>query len=319
MPEDGSTDTAHDPVMLEQICSILDPKAGQVAADCTVGLGGHAAVIGSRLGSGGTLVIGDTDRGNLELASGRLSGTVDCTLRPIHCNFAGIGREMVKMGLRADCVLADLGYCSNQVDDASRGLSFQSDGPLDMRLDNSRGMTAADLVASLDVDELTELIRSLGEEPLARRIAQNLVRHRLQGPISTTAQLVEIVRESYGSRARSSRMHPATKTFMALRIAVNDELSALESLLEDVLQQATLARDGVDDGRWLQDGARVAILSFHSLEDRRVKRCFAEGARRGLLVPLTQKPVEASEEEIRGNHRSRSAKLRAAMVGTRDL
>ncbi len=219
--------------------------------------------------------------------------------------------------MKADVVLADLGFSSTQMDDPGRGFSFMADGPLDMRLDPTSGATAAELLRSLPERELVELLFRVGEEPMARRIARKVVEFRGREPIESTAQLARLVREAYGPRAHSSRLHPATRTFMALRIAVNDELGALRSLLQSVRLGAEAAGHEADDG-WLRGGARVGIISFHSLEDRLVKHSFVDMARDGLVEVRTRKPVVSSDEESAENPRARSAKLRVvrvAMVG----
>jgi 16S rRNA (cytosine1402-N4)-methyltransferase len=196
------------------------------------------------------------------------------------------------------------------MDDPERGMSFRADGPLDMRFDPAASTTAADLLATLTERELADLIFEYGEEPLARKIARKLAQSRERMPIQTTAELARLVLEAYGTRARSSRMHPATRTFMALRIAVNDELGSLRTLL-DAIESGANAAGG---GGWLNVGARVGIISFHSLEDRMVKRAFAGLAKRGLVTALTRKPVTAGAQEVQANARSRSAKLRAVRI-----
>ena len=196
--------------------------------------------------------------------------------------------------------------------EARRGFSFQADGPLDMRYDPDGPVTAADLLRSCTEAELADLIRRYGEEPLAPKIARKLVQTRKDQPIQTTAQLVQVVQEAYGSRrARKSRLHPATRTFMALRIAVNDELAALEALMDQVIDGAAK----VGEGGWLNSGARVAVISFHSLEDRIVKRAFVRLAEGGLGTRLTKRPITAGADEVAANPRARSAKLRVATVG----
>jgi 16S rRNA (cytosine1402-N4)-methyltransferase len=184
-----------------------------------------------------------------------------------------------------------LGFASTQVDDPARGLAFSQDGPLDMRLDPTKGETAAQLVARLDERELADIIFHYGEDPFARRIARNIAQTRARVPISTTGQLASLVRESYGARASSSRLHPATRTFMALRIAVNDELGALEGLVAAVRDAAHAAASG--SPTWI------------------VKRAFAQVVDAGWAEPITRKPVEASATEVAANPRARSAKLRA--------
>ena len=252
----------------------------------------------------------DLDAGNLERATTQAGGA-GARFIPLHGSFVQAPHQLTKLGLRADVVLADLGFSSNQMDDPSRGFSFGEDGPLDMRLDRSGGLSAADLVNQSDEAELANIIYRLGEDPYARKIARKLVQSRQVEPIRTTAELARLVTEAYGPRAHSSRMHPATRTFMALRIAVNDELGALRGLLEQVTRGAEQA----GSGGWLNSGARVAIISFHSLEDRLVKQSFAELAKRDLATALTRKPVGPSEMEVRSNPRSRSAKLRVVRIG----
>lgn len=207
-------------------------------------------------------------------------------------------------------VLADLGFSSNQVETAGRGFSFQRDGPLDMRLDPTSPVTAADLVASTPERELARLIREFGDEPAAGKIARKLVDSRRSGPISTTGQLAELIRSVVGRRPGS--IDPATKTFQALRIAVNDELGSLSSLLAAVERGARVAASG--GAGWLNQGARVAIISFHSLEDRLVKQGFASLVAAGAALALTRRPMEGSESEVAENPRARSAKLRGIQV-----
>jgi 16S rRNA (cytosine1402-N4)-methyltransferase len=230
----------------------------------------------------------------------------------VHGSFVSVGRELEARGLSANMVLADLGFASTQVDDAERGLSFMRDGPLDMRLDSSAGMTAAELLATAGERDLADLISRFGEEPLARRIAAKIVASRAVAPIKTTAQLAELVRESYGSRAHASRMHPATKTFQALRIAVNDEMGALDALLDSIQRAAERTHDGRPS--WLAPGARIAIIGFHSLEDRLVKQAFADLRKSGLASEILSGAVVATDNEAAVNPRARSAKLRAVMV-----
>lgn len=299
----------HRPVLAAEVLRELDPKPGESLVDCTAGLGGHARLIAERLGSSGRVLLLDVDPLNLERATAALS-SLDAGPRvdAARANFGAVEAIAQRSGVRADLVLADLGFSSNQMSDPARGLSFNADGPLDMRLDPSLAGTAADLVNGLPERRLADLIFELGEEPMARRIARRIVEGRQHEPIARTAQLAQLVREAYGSRAAASRMNPATRTFMALRIAVNDELGALRRLLESIERGAAAA--GGDQG-WLSPGARVGIISFHSLEDRMVKRSFrAIAAAAGDRVEVSRKPIEASGEECAGNARSRSAKLR---------
>jgi 16S rRNA (cytosine1402-N4)-methyltransferase len=295
--------------------------------DCTAGRGGHAVALAKAVGPTGRIVLFDVDAENLAYAADRVRREAGCEPLAIRSSFAGVAESLRRLGgetvVKADVVLADLGFSSTQMDDPGRGFSFMADGPLDMRLDPTSGVTAAELLRSLPERELAELIFRVGEEPMARRIARKVVELRGREPIESTAQLARLVREAYGPRAHRSRLHPATRTFMALRIAVNDELGALRSLLQSVRLGAQAAVHGTSDGRsafdgWLRPGARVGIISFHSLEDRLVKHGFVDMAREGLVEVRTRKPVVSSERESAENPRARSAKLRVvrvAMVG----
>lgn len=301
----------HIPVLIEAVSAALTPAPNETFVDCTAGLGGHAAVIGATLGSGGMVILNDADPGNLTRAEAhvRTAITPAPRIRRFHGNFADIPRRLLETDLAADLVLADLGFASSQMDDASRGLSFSRDGPLDMRFDPSSPVTAAELVASLPEAELARLIFEFGEDREARRIARKLVDSRSLAPIQTTGQLADIVRSAVGRRPGHDAIDPATRTFQALRIAVNDELGSLGALLAAIERGASdLA---AEKKSWLRPGARVAIITFHSLEDRPVKRAFAGLVRSGLATHATPKPVEATDAELSRNPRSRSAKLRA--------
>ncbi len=298
-------DLDHRPVLPAETLDLLDPQPGETMVDCTVGQGGHAAGLSASLGAAGTIIGFDVDPGALAVAADRLRET-PAAFEPVRDNFVRVAHHMARLDRRADVVLADLGFSSHQMADPARGLSFGHDGPLDMRLDPDGPVTAAELVATMPEQELADVISQYGQEPLARKIARLVVQTRGHGPITSTTQLADIVVEAYGNRARSSRRHPATRTFMALRIAVNDELAALEALLGHIADGAAEA----GRGGWLSAGARIAIISFHSLEDRMVKRAFAQLAERGLAERLTRRPVTAGDEEVAVNPRSRSAKLR---------
>ncbi len=303
------SDVGHIPVLPKEVNALLKPKDGEVIVDLTAGRGGHAFALAKRAGSNSSVVLFDLDQTNLEFASKRIE-SLGVQVHPVHANFATAASVLSNLDLRADCVLADLGFASNQMDDPERGLSFMVDGPLDMRLNPTSRTTAADIIQTTPEKELADLIYYLGEEPYSRRIAQKIVQEREKEPILSTVHLAQIVRDAYGARARSSRLNPATRTFMALRIAVNDELSALDALLEDV----EMGCRKIGEGGWLNHGARVAVISFHSLEDRRVKHTFVALEKNGLATRLTRKPTRASEEEIAMNTRSRPAKLRAVSV-----
>ncbi|MEE8247075.1 MAG: 16S rRNA (cytosine(1402)-N(4))-methyltransferase RsmH [Alphaproteobacteria bacterium] len=299
----------HIPVLLEATLDALGPRPGQVAVDLTAGRGGHAVALAEAVDPGGRVIGFDLDPESLDFTVRRLEGA-GVPFVPIRESFVLAAQRVVEHGLRADVVLADLGVSSHQLDRPQAGFSCTSDGPLDMRYDPKGPVTAADLLASLDEDELARLIAEYGEDPLARKIARKLAQTRRTEPIRSTARLARLVRESYGPRARYSRLHPATRTFMALRIAVNDELGALRCLLEQVVRGA----EALQKGSWLAVQARVAVISFHSLEDRLVKRAFADLARRGLATRITKRPLTASEAEVRDNPRSRSAKLRVVRI-----
>jgi len=297
----------HIPVLLDEVLATLDPKPGDTMLDCTAGLGGHSAAIAPALGPGGTVALVDLDEANLERAAERVRSLPEApSVVPLHANFAEAPRLLVERGLSADLLLADLGFASNQIEQGERGFSFQREGPLDMRLDPSRGPTAADLVATLSEEELGEIIRDFGEERRWRQVARKVVGERQLRPIATTLDLARIVRAVVGSGG--PRIDPATRTFQALRIAVNDELGSLDALLESIRRTAGGAAPAE---RWLAAGARVALITFHSLEDRRVKQAFADLTKRRLATDLTRRPVIASEAEAATNPRSRSAKLRA--------
>lgn len=309
-------DSGHLPVMPAEVLEALAPVAGETVVDCTAGRGGHAALLAERIGRSGTLVLMDADRGNLEFASERvraLSGAPRVV--PVHARFERVGMELGRLGLRADGLLADLGFASTQMDDPARGFSFSRPGPLDMRLDTSEGLTAESLLAEIPERELADLIFELGEDPFARRIARSIVDRRREQPLRTTQDLADAVVRAYGPRARHSRMHPATRTFMAIRIAVNRELECLDNLLDGLGGALSHLHRG--EGTWLGANARLAFLSFHSLEDRCIKRAMVDWDRQGWATRLHRKPAVAGETEHLHNPRSRSAKLRAVRVQPR--
>lgn len=285
----------HIPVLPAEVLHYLDPQPGRIIVDATVGVGGHARLIAEKLGQGGKLIGLDQDPGMLELARERLHG-MNATL--VHANFEDLVEVLQKLQIGpVDGILADLGFCSDQLARDERGLSFQHDGPLDMRLDPSRGEPASALVRRLHEKELADLFWQLGEERFSRRIARKVVEARQRTPIVTTGQLADLVR-SCVPRSKGHAIDPATRVFQALRIAVNDELGALERFLEALPD-------------CLKPGGRAVVISFHSLEDRRAKQAFKN---RAIFEELTRKPVVAQEEEIRNNPRARSAKLRAARI-----
>jgi 16S rRNA (cytosine1402-N4)-methyltransferase len=319
----------HIPVLPVEVLAALSPQPGQVAIDCTAGLGGHAEAIARAVGPTGTVLLCDLDAGNLARAADRLrsipaagaggggggggegGGGGPPKVLTHHGSFAEAPRELLAAGLRADLVLADLGFASPQVEDAQRGFSFSRDGPLDMRLDPTRGSTAADLVATLPERELADLIYRFGEERESRAIARRIVQTRASTPITRTGQLAELIRSVV--RRTPGGIDPATRTFQALRIAVNDELGHLDALLDWIDRGA---RPQTRDS-WLAPGARVAIIAFHSLEDRPVKQAFGRLVERGLAEPVIDGMVGPTDAERQANPRAGSAKLRAVrIVGT---
>jgi len=269
--------------------------------DATMGHGGHSFLFGKSLGPAGTLIGLDVDSHSLERARQRLAG-LGCRVVLIRSNFSQLAERLGEFGIKeVDFVLADLGLCSGQLVDNERGLSFRADMPLDMRIDESLETTAADIVNGLDEKSLADLIYRFGQDRASRRIARYIVRRRQREPIATTGQLAQIVAAALtppGKKHRP-RKHPATRTFQALRIAVNHELENLETLLS--------AAPGL-----LASGGYLAVISFHSLEDGTVKWNFKQNERDGLYRLLTKKPIVAGPEEIAANHRARSAKLRIA-------
>ena len=301
----------HVPVMVEEVLSFLQPQSGQTFIDCTVGGGGHALEIVRRILPDGKLIGIDQDAAALVASREKLEQYAGNVILE-KGNFADLEAIAGRLGIHSvDGVLFDLGVSSRQLEAAERGFSFRQDAPLDMRMDPSQAITARELVNSLPERRLTEIIRDFGEERWAKRIAKFIVDRR---PIETTRELADIILAAVPVGARTEHIHPATRTFQALRIAVNRELE----VLEDGLKQAI---------RLLAKGGRIVALSYHSLEDRIVKDTFNRyagkcscppglpvcgcGAERIIKI-LTKRPVVPLEDEIRSNPRARSAKLRAA-------
>ena len=287
----------HRPVLVAEVLNALAPAPGQTMVDATVGAGGHARQLVARLGSTGRLIALDRDPAMLALARQRLEG-YPVTL--VHANFDQLPQVLSELGIATvDGVLADLGVCSDQIDVPERGFSFQQPGPLDMRMDPEQGEPASTLLRRLNERDLANLFWNYGEERYSRRIARKIVAVRRRTPLENTEQLADLVRGCVPRpRGRRHVIDPATRVFQALRIAVNDELGALDRLLA-VLPDI------------LKPGGRVAIISFHSLEDRRVKQTLRDRKR---WQPFTSKPVQPGEEEVQSNPRARSAKLRAARL-----
>jgi len=300
----GGREAGHVPVLLKEAIDFLAIKRGGTYIDATVGLGGHSFEIAKRLGALGHLIGLDKDPAALEIARERLVvgrtslavGEADWPqITLLHRSFAELANDERRPAY--DGILADIGVSSLQLNDAARGFSFQAEGPLDMRMNPQAERTAEQVVNQVDEVTLANLIYEFGEERRSRRIARAIVRSR---PIRTTAQLAEVISAAARPMNQAERrIHPATRTFQALRIFVNDELKDLQALLDAAPQL-------------LKPGGRVVIISFHSLEDRIVKDALREGVKQGYYKLLTKKPVIAGEEEIDRNPRSRSAKLRAA-------
>ncbi len=299
-----STEASHLPVLLEEVVRFLcsaDRKLPIEIMDCTLGLGGHARALLNKAGKDARLIGMDADEENVILAKQNLA-SFGGQIRFFHSNFSNARDVLDAIELdRVDALVADLGFCSSQIDNSQYGLSFRDemDGPLDMRYDRSTTGTAADIVNRYNQQDLADLIYRYGEERLSRRIAQAVINARKEAKIERTSQLANIIMSAMPQSARrgTNRIHPATRTFQALRIAVNNELGSLERLLEMIPE--LVGRNG-----------RAAIISFHSLEDRLVKRAFRELVETGKALSLTRKPVTATDNEIAMNPRSRSAKLR---------
>jgi 16S rRNA (cytosine1402-N4)-methyltransferase len=294
----------HVPVLLNEVLAAMAVRPGQVVVDCTVGLGGHASQILAAISPGGKLIGLDLDPKNLELARGALQATGGA-FELFHSNFAGLPGVLGQAGVeRVDGILADVGVASPQIDDPERGFSYRKPGPLDMRMDPTRGQPASSLVHRMSQRELAEALLELGDETDGPRIAKLIVERRRERPILTTQDLMAIVCEARDftlQRAAGAKLHPAARTFQALRMLVNRELPNLDRLL-------TVA-PGL-----LNPGGTIAMISFHSGEDRRVKAAFREGLRGGVYAEISPDPITATAEETAGNPRARSAKLRWARV-----
>ena len=284
----------HVPVMLDEVLQWLDPRPGAVIVDGTLGGGGHTAALAERVGPAGRVVALDRDPEAADLARRRLAGL---PVELVHANFCDLPEVLAGLAVAAvDGVVLDLGVSSLQLADRQRGFSFSARGPLDLRFDPTAGQPAWRLLGRLSAEHLADLIYRYGEERYSRRIARAVVQARRSGPIRTAAELAELVRRCVPRRPGGGRIDPATRTFQALRIAVNDELESLEIALRRVPD-------------CLRPLGRMAVISFHSLEDRRVKQAFAGDER---LEVLTKRPVRPTAREVAGNPRARSAKLRVA-------
>lgn len=290
----------HKPVMVKEVLEYLQPQPGKIMLDGTVGNGGHACRIINNINPDGLLIGIDKDAEILEIAKQRLAET-GYRFELYHADYAQIDTVLSRVGIeKVHGVLLDLGVSSFQLEHADRGFSFSRQGPLDMRMNRSTGKTARDLIQRATQTELERILREYGEERWSRRIAKEILKEEKKVGITSTEQLARVVERAVpkgGSRRR--RIHPATRVFQALRIAVNKELESLELFLNKI-------------HNYMYSGGRIVIISFHSLEDRIVKDRFREMSRRGIYRILTKKPVQPSEQEIQTNIRCRSAKLRAA-------
>jgi 16S rRNA (cytosine1402-N4)-methyltransferase len=305
----------HTPVLLAEVLEALDPRRGGLFVDCTVGMGGHSEAILDA--EPGARVIGiDRDAESLELAKGRLARFGERFVS-VHADYRDVADVLERHapGAKATGILADFGISSHQLNEPERGFSFANDGPLDMRMDRTSKTTAADLVNDLPEGELADLIYEYGEERASRRIARAIGRARASARIETTARLAEIVARASGVPRHKQKIHPATRTFQALRIAVNSELDRLDDFLRDAVNALTAP------------SGRLAIIAFHSLEDRIVKQSFkvlsgqcqcppgfpvCRCGRRRLVRVVTPKPIVPTEREVEANPRARSARMRVA-------
>lgn len=290
----------HQPVLLKEVVHYLAPKSGEIVIDGTIGLGGHSELFLQKILQRGRLIGIDLDCQSLAQAQKRLLTGEQIGSLDLFCdNFANIGDIIGKLGLKGvDVILLDLGISSYQLDTPERGFSFMNDAPLDMRMSPDNPLNASVVVNDYPEDELIRIFRSYGEERFAKRIAQRIIRYRAKEQITTTGQLVAIIKKAAPSGWQ--RIHPATRVFQALRIEVNKELDNLEKFLARFPQ-------------WIRPGGRVGIISFHSLEDRLVKNSFREYKKQEVLEIVTKKPIIPAAEEAKENPRSRSAKFRVAV------
>jgi 16S rRNA (cytosine1402-N4)-methyltransferase len=287
-------DSVHVPVMLDEVIRWIEPCPGKVIVDGTLGGGGHARAIAELVAPTGSVIGLDRDPAAVEDAERTMA---NLPIRPVRANFCDLPEVLEQLEVSSiDGAVLDLGLSSDQLADAERGFSFSSTGPLDLRFDTTRGEPASRLVNRLSAEHLADLIYAYGEERHSRRIARNIVAQRRQRPIETAAELAALVRRSVPPTRGRQQIDPATRTFQALRIAVNEELKSLEIALRRLPE-------------CLATGGCLVVISFHSLEDRRVKEAFRDDDRYQVL---TRKPVRPSDDEVFRNPRARSAKLRAA-------
>ena len=292
--------TGHDPVLLREVLSLLNPQPAQTIVDCTLGRAGHSSAIAEHLGKRGLLIGLDVDPNNLAFAKDRLADA-PCEVRLFHANFAELEDVLAATGTpRVDAILADLGLSTNQLFDDRYGLSFSHDMPLDMRIDPRITKTAADLVNTTSEKDLADVLYELAQERYSRRIAGKIAEVRRISPITSTQRLAELVRSAIPKRGGApEKIDPATRTFLALRMAVNREMDNLAALLEQAPKH-------------LNQRGRLGVISFQSMEDRLVKQAFRAAQETGVFTIITKKPVSPADDELAQNPRSRSAKLRVA-------
>jgi 16S rRNA (cytosine1402-N4)-methyltransferase len=294
------TMTEHIPVLLKETILGLDPKKGDVLIDGTINTGGHSKAISEYLGKTGHIIGIDRDSDALKLAAKNLKGVLP-KVTLIHGNYRDMDTLVAEKGIKeVDCILLDIGLSNRQLFDSNRGFSFQKDEPLMMTFNPKPAedeLTAEEIVNTWDEENIADIIYGYGEERFAKRIAKGIVMARKEAPIKGTIQLVDIVLKSVPVVYRKGHIHPATKTFQALRITVNDELRALKEGIEKAI--------GL-----LKDGGKLAIITFHSGEDRIVKNFFKEYQNQHVIKILTKKPISGTPEELRENPKARSAKLR---------
>jgi 16S rRNA (cytosine1402-N4)-methyltransferase len=309
--------TIHTTVLLNETVKALNLKPGMIVVDATLGGGGHSKEVLKKIGAKGKLIAFDLDldaiarfKKNIEVGSGDMS---DENIKLFHDSYSSLKDRLTSMSIDSvDAILADLGISSDQLADKERGMSFQGDAPLDMRMDLSKGMTAADIVNTYSEQELVRILKEFGNEQYACSIARNIATQRIEKPLTRTSELVDIIERSVSGAYKRKKLHFATKTFQALRIEVNQELKKLDEFLSQALEM-------------MKKGARLAVITFHSGEDALVKYSFRENARGCICPPefpvcrckstpkiklVTRKPIVPSEEEIIQNPRARSAKLR---------
>lgn len=289
----------HKSVMLKEVLDNLCLEPGKIIVDATIGTGGHSLEIIRRISPGGLLIGIDKDAESLKVAGQRLAEFGD-SVKLVNDDFRNVDRILENLGIeRIDGILFDLGISSYQMEDANRGFSFSLEGPLDMRMDRSSFISAYDLINNLNEDELSNLLWSFGQERWHNRIAHLLIQEREKAPIATTSQLSHLILRAMPRHLRHQRIHPATRTFQAIRIAVNRELEALEEAINKTI--------GL-----LSKGGRICVISFHSLEDRIVKWDFRKLAQNQAITIITKKPQIPSWDERKSNPSSRSAKMRVA-------